>query len=115
MSTPRPDMSTPEGCRERLRELFPIGATITTMVHPSSSTSHAVTVLAVVDGQPYNVSWLVARALGWRVHSKIMGVRVGGVGMRKDFWVAHEMMITVHGASAIAAHHPHAFTLNDIG
>lgn len=107
----RHDTSTPSGCREALREIFPLNATVTTMITYSTPRSAvvAVTVIAVIDGQPYNASWLVARAMGWRLHGKVMGIKIGAMGLRRTHWVAHELMAALHGR----AHAGH-FTLNDL-
>lgn len=84
---------------EMATEIFPAGATVTTIVrHVSKSgMSRAVQVLAVSEsGGIEDVSWLVARALGWRLDPRHGGVRVTGTGMDMCFHLTYSLSQTLH-------------------
>ena len=79
---------------EYLRGLFPIGATVTTMIrHVSrSGMRRAVAVLAVgEDRRIRNVSWAVARVTGYRFDRDRDAVLVNGCGMDAGFEVAYNL------------------------
>lgn len=76
-----------------LRELYPIGATVRTMVTYTSKggTSRNVVVLANGPDGPQNVSHLVAQVIGARFDSDRRGVRMGGGGMDMAYAVAYSL------------------------
>ena len=86
--------------REILREYFPRDSRVTTLVlHVSQSgMSRAIAVLGVDDqGDPINVSWLVARATGQPLHSRHIGVTVRGCGMDMGFALVYDLAATLYG------------------
>jgi hypothetical protein len=85
---------------EQLRELFPAGSTAHTIIrHVSrSGMQRAISVLASTeDGGVQDVSWMVARAVGWRLHTHHDGVKVDGCGMDMGFHLIYTMSQVVHG------------------
>jgi hypothetical protein len=75
--------------RSRLREVFPPGAAAYTVVRHASSggTPRAIQVLAVTEsGDIWDASYLVARAIGSRLHPRYSGVESrGGGGMNMAY------------------------------
>lgn len=71
----------------KLRELLPPGSTVHTVVkHVSrSGMSRSIVPIIVWDGEPTDVSWLVARVLDAKVDQRNGGVKVGGCGMDMGF------------------------------
>ena len=84
---------------ERLRDLYPIGGSVTTLVSDVSSDgmNRTVTILAVRNGEICNVSNDVARVLGRKV--KDGGIRVGGCGMDMGFAIVYELGRCLYGNS----------------
>ena len=83
-----------EAARARLRELFPIGSEVSTvLLHASSSgMSRAVAVMAAdEEGRVSNVSWLVARATGNKLHRTHDGVVMGGAGMDMGYALVYSL------------------------
>lgn len=84
---------------DRLRVLFPKGSkvhTITTHV-AQSGMSRAVKVLAVKDGDIWDVSYLVARATDRKVNQRHGGVVVTGCGMDMEFHVVYGLSAALYG------------------
>ena len=79
--------------RDRLRELFPAGSTVHTVLrHVSQSgMSRSISVLAIDEDGPRDVSYLVARALGDRVDQHRGGVKVTGCGMDMGFHLVYAL------------------------
>lgn len=88
-----------DAARDALRGFFPRESTVSTLVlHVSESgMSRAIAVLGVYDGAPENVSGLVARALGERLHPKHMGVNVRGCGMDMGFDLTYRLASVLYG------------------
>jgi hypothetical protein len=88
--------------RDQLRTLFPAGSTVSTVVrHVSQSgMERAIVVLSPVREsatEVQNVSWLVARALGWRLHPRHDGVKVKGAGMDMTFHLVYSLASVLYG------------------
>ncbi len=86
--------------REILREYFPRDTYVTTLVlHTSQSgMSRAIAVVGVDDqGDPINVSHLVARATGGRLHGSHRGVVVRGAGMDMAFALVYDLAADLYG------------------
>lgn len=72
-----------------LRAHLPPGSTVyTTLKHVSrSGMMRRIAVTACIDGEYANISYYVARALGWTLDDG--GIRVSGCGMDMGFHVVH--------------------------
>lgn len=86
----REDQERAEAC-DRLRRLFPAGSTVHTILrHVSKSgMQRRISVVAIEDGNPRDVSWLVAQACGYRL--KDDAIVVGGCGMDMGFSVVYDL------------------------
>lgn len=72
---------------EQLREYFPIGSTVSTVLrHVSQSgLTRSISVIGVFEDEPTDVTWLVARATGNKIDQRYGGIKLGGVGMDVGF------------------------------
>lgn len=75
-----------ERARTELRRVFPQGSSVSVFVASVSSSgmSRQMLVIGVDPSWPgglLNMSWAVAKAVGWTYNSRGATVRVGGVGM----------------------------------
>ena len=85
---------------ETLRRDFPQDSTVHTVIRhvTSSGMSRSISVLCVgEDDDIYDVSYLVARALGWRVDQTHGGVKVNGAGMDMAFHLVYSLSQTLYG------------------
>jgi hypothetical protein len=91
-----------EESRVLLRAMFPAGSTVyTVMRHVSASgMSRRITVLHADGSVVRDVSHLVARAIGWKLHDK-GGIVVGGCGMDMGFHLAYTLSQALHGARGL--------------
>lgn len=83
-----------------LRRIFPEGSTVSTVLLSVSSSgmSRRIMVIGVQDGEPVNVSWYVAHALGLPlVESHGWAVRVHGAGMDMGFSIAYDLSSVLFG------------------
>jgi len=82
----------------QLREYFPIGSTVSTVLrHVSQSgMTRSISVIGVHEDEPTDVSWLVARATDNKVDHKYGGVRLGGVGMDMGFALVYGLARTLY-------------------
>lgn len=85
-----------EQIRQQLRELFPIGSTVYTILKSVSSSgmSRHIEVIAHTPEGPVNVSLRVAKLLGYRT-SKDGALVVSGCGMDMGFHVAYSLSRTL--------------------
>jgi hypothetical protein len=86
--------------RESLRSTFPAGSTVHISIkHVSrSGMQRAIAVYATdEDGDISNVSWEVARAIGWNLHTRHDGVKVDGCGMDMGFHLVYTLSHLLHG------------------
>lgn len=81
--------------RDSLRDYFPIGSTVSTVLrHVSrSGMERAISVLAP---NCYDVSHLVARATTFNLHHKHQGLKIGGAGMDMGFHVVYDLSHTLY-------------------
>jgi hypothetical protein len=84
---------------ERLREIFPDGSTAYTVLrHVSASgMSREISVINRGTDDVWDCSYLVARALGWRI-GKRGGIVIEGAGMDMGFHLVYEMSQTIHAS-----------------
>lgn len=78
---------------ERLRALFPVGSTVSTVLRyvARSGMSRSISVLAIEYDVPVDVSYLVARALDMRMDNTRGGIRSGGCGMDMGFALVYSL------------------------
>ena len=84
---------------ESLRVLCPEGTTLYTILrHRSrSGMQRHVSVLIVRDGKPVEISYLVARACGYRRHPVDGGLIVNGAGFDAGTELAHNLTFALTG------------------
>lgn len=77
---------------DRLRELFPMHSEVRTIVKhvARSGMVRSIVVLAVDDGKIVDVTYNVARVVGWSIHDT-GGVWVNGCGMDMQFHVVYTL------------------------
>ena len=83
-----------DAAREALRELYPVGSTVhTKLLHVSrSGMLRSIAVLYPTPaGTIRDVSGLVARAIGSKLHSPTGGVAMGGCGMDMGFALVYSL------------------------
>jgi len=93
---------------EELRERMPVGSIAYTIVRHVSRTGNAsISVYRPedIDATPGSrTSYLVARALGFRMDPENGGVKVGYMGERRDSALVHDLARTLHGSSTALRH-----------
>jgi multidrug efflux pump subunit AcrB len=84
----------------RLRGNFPAGGTVHTVIRhvTSSGMGRSISVLATDGAEIWDVSYLVARALGWKLDQTHGGVKVAGAGMDMTFHLVYTLSQTLYGA-----------------
>lgn len=80
----------------QLREMFPVGSTIYTVLRHTSRSGMLRSISVVHDHQ--DISWLVARATGYRFDRKHGGLRVTGCGMDMGWHLAYELAHALYSA-----------------
>ena len=83
---------------EQLREMLPPGSTVHTIArHVSrSGMSRSISIVIARDGDPWDISWLVARALGDRIDQNHGGIKIGGAGMDMGFALVYNLSSTLY-------------------
>jgi len=79
---------------EKLREMYPPGSTVSTLLRHVSRSGMQRTVCVIKNEE--DVSWLVARALDMRFDRDRGGVKVTGCGMDMGFHVAYSLSRTLY-------------------
>lgn len=94
------DTHTPDGAAAWLREALSGQWNVyTSVVHVTASgMSRDIMCLIVIGDEIHNVSWLVARALGWRMAPRGMAVRAKGVGMDMTYSLVYTLSQCLYGA-----------------
>jgi hypothetical protein len=82
-----------DAARTTLREMFPVGSTVhTQLLHVSRSGMLRSVAVLYADGDGIrDVSGLVARATGSRLHQPTGGVSMGGAGMDMGFALVYNL------------------------
>lgn len=75
---------------KRLREIFPVGSTVHTVIRYTSA-SGMTRAISVISPDLDDISHLVARATGRRIHSKYYGITMQGCGMDMAFGLVYEL------------------------
>ena len=78
---------------EYLRKHLPTGAKVLTVVThvAASGMTRWIVPIITVDGAPEDVSWAVARAVGWKLGPNHDGVEVKGAGMNMCFHLVYTL------------------------
>jgi hypothetical protein len=80
-----------------LRSIFPPNSTVSVVLrHVSRSGMERA--ISVISPDLRDVSWLVARATGFKMHGAHEGLKVGGCGMDMGFHVVYSLSRTLYGA-----------------
>lgn len=87
-----------EKAREQLRQMFPPGTTVSTVLRhvTSSGMSRSISVIHADTAGPDDVSWLVARAMGEKIDPKHGGIKRGGCGMDMGFDLVYSLSRTLY-------------------
>lgn len=82
-----------DAARAALRELFPIGSTVSTkLLHVSrSGMLRSFAVLVSEAGEVRDVSRMVAEVIGAKIHKPTGGVAMGGYGMDQGYTLAYSL------------------------
>ena len=77
----------------KLQEWIKPGAQVNTILrHVSrSGMQRSISLLISLDGEPYEISWLVARALGDNIDQNRGGIKVTGGGMDMGFHLVYNL------------------------
>lgn len=84
---------------ERLRELLPPGSTVHTIARHVSRSGMSRSISLVIgdeNGQPWDISWLAARAMGDRIDRTHGGIKIGGCGMDMGFALVYNLSLTLY-------------------
>ena len=84
---------------EKLREVINPNDTLWTQVHhvTKSGMTRYIGVRLLKDNYPYNYTFHVAKALGWKLSDKHEGVKVGGCGMDMGFHLIYSLSHVLYG------------------
>jgi hypothetical protein len=90
-----------------LRSMLPKGSTVYVVVRniARSGMSRTLSTIVVEDGVPRDMSWSVARALGWTYDTKYYGVKVAGCGMDMGFHLTYELAQVLYPDEKDALYH----------
>jgi len=82
----------------QLRAMLPPGSTVHTVLrHVSrSGMSRSVSLVIAEDGQPWDISYLAARALGDRMDPNHGGIKMGGAGMDMGFALVYNLSTVLY-------------------
>tara|TARA_R100001126_G_scaffold85451_1_gene53951 strand:+ start:528 stop:833 length:306 start_codon:yes stop_codon:yes gene_type:complete len=84
---------------EKLREVIKEGDTLWTQLHhvTKSGMTRYIGVRLLKDDYPYNYTYHVAKALGWKTSDRYEGVKVGGCGMDMGFHLINSLSYALYG------------------
>ena len=87
-----------ENARARLQEMVKPGDTVYTVLrHVSrSGMSRSISVIIHTPEGPSDMSWAVAKLLGWSFDRRNDGVKVGGCGMDMGFYLVNRLAETLY-------------------
>lgn len=94
------EQSEQEEARVTLREVFPPGSTVHTVLrHVSrSGMQRSISCLSGgADGGVQDWSWAVARAIGMKFDRDRGGVKIGGCGMDMGFAIVYDLSYALYG------------------
>lgn len=99
MAISKKDTAERDQAIERLREIFPAGSTVTTLLrHVSQSgMSRAISIIASGEDGPEDVTYLVARATGDRMDQRHGGIKMSGCGVDMGFALVYSLARTLYG------------------
>lgn len=99
--TPKQKREAAEEAKAKLAPFLTPGTTVYTVlskVAASGMTRH-IRVFIMRDGEPWDVSFLAARVLDYRIGDKTGGLVVGGCGMDMGFHVVNSLSYGMHGVT----------------
>ena len=98
MTTKTEQKRIEDEAREKCRAMFPPGTTVSTVLrHVSrSGMMRSISVLAVEDGQAYDASYWVARAIGEKIDMNHGGIRIAGAGMDMGYHVVYALSCALY-------------------
>lgn len=87
-----------DAAREQLRAMLPPGSTVHTVLrHVSrSGMSRSISLVVAQDGEPWDISYLVARATGQKMDPRYGGIRTNGTGMDMGFALVYGLGRTLY-------------------
>ena len=86
---------------KELRELLPPGTTVYTKLNHVSSSGmmRVIEVMIFKDNEPRYLTYAVADLLGYKLHKKYEGLKVGGCGMDMGFSVVYGLSAQLYRES----------------
>lgn len=98
MSITKAQQEVEQKARERLREVCKPGDTLHTILRHVSRSGMSRSISVVISGEdePWDVSYLVARALGRKIDQTNGGVKVSGCGMDMGFALVYELSYALY-------------------
>lgn len=89
--------------RTFLAEYLPPGTTVYTVVThvAKSGMSRRIRCIVIDDGQPYDISGMVGRLLGYRRNDRDGGLMVSGCGMDMGFHLVNSLSYAMHGNKTV--------------
>ena len=81
-----------------LRQLLPPGTTVYTVLRHVSSSGmlRVISPVVIHDGTPFDITWRVALALGWRRDDKRDGIRVTGAGQDMGWHLVYALSAALY-------------------
>lgn len=81
-----------------LRRLCPVGSTVYTVLRhrAASGMRSGISLFAIVDGEPYQLDYLVHKAKGIKIHRDHGGLIADGCGMDMGFRLVHALGRTLY-------------------
>lgn len=78
---------------DSLRSMISAGDTVYTVIRhvARSGMSRSIDMFVMSDGQPFNISYLVARASDRSIDQKNGGIKIGGCGMDMGFSLVYSL------------------------
>lgn len=91
---------------EQLGEHLPPGARVTTVLRHVSRSGMSRSISLMIgdeNGDPWDISWLAARAGLGKIDQNHGGIKVSGTGMDMGFWLVYNLARTIypHGHDCI--------------
>jgi hypothetical protein len=84
---------------EQLRSYFPAGSRVATILRSVSRSglTRSISVVAVADGAPIDVSYLLERAGMGKLDRNCRGIVVRGAGMDMGWDLVYRLSLAIHG------------------
>src|SRR5688572_13374335 len=84
--------------RTKLRELLPPGTMVHTVLRHCSRSGMMRSISTIIQSkeEPWDITYLVARACGWNMDQKNGGIKIGGAGMDMGFEIVYVLSRTLY-------------------